>query len=159
MGVSRSLQRRGLTLFLLRLVYTIDEWGNEAWIFHALFFTKALNSQYFSHRSLTVFHHDCQKLDDDLWTGSKKDLTLATFFGIAQALEGISEHIHAHHGGCVWWTWIYKIIKIYWYIYISTCAIEESTLLTIFQSLIILPFSFFVGVARLFYTSTLCDTG
>jgi hypothetical protein len=40
----------------------------------------------------TVLLHDAQELDNDLGAGSDEDLTLASLFGIVDALESVVEN-------------------------------------------------------------------
>lgn len=44
-----------------------------------------------------MFHHDCQKFDDDLGAGPDENLALAAFLSIVDALQGIGQDIHTHH--------------------------------------------------------------
>lgn len=47
-----------------------------------------------------MLHHHSEKPDDDFGARPNKHLAFASLFGIVDALESISQDIHAHHGGC-----------------------------------------------------------
>ena len=49
-----------------------------------------------------MFHHDSEEADDDLGAGPDQHLSLAALLGIADGLEGISQHVHAHHVCNLW---------------------------------------------------------
>lgn len=43
----------------------------------------------FEFTDVAVLHHNCEELNDDLRVGADEDLTLASFFGIVDAFQGI----------------------------------------------------------------------
>lgn len=53
--------------------------------------------------TLTVAHHDFQKLDDDFRTGPDQHLSFASLLGIVNGLESIAQHVHTHHLDKVFW--------------------------------------------------------
>lgn len=48
--------------------------------------------------NVAVLHHDGQELDDHLGAGTQQHLALATLLGIVDALQGIGQYVHSHHG-------------------------------------------------------------
>ena len=53
----------------------------------------------FKFANVTMLHHHSEKTDDDFGAQPNKHLAFASLFGIVDALESISQDIHAHHGG------------------------------------------------------------
>jgi len=50
---------------------------------------------------VAVLHHHGEELDDHLGAGTQQHLALATLLRVVDALQGIGQYVHTHHG-CKW---------------------------------------------------------
>jgi hypothetical protein len=46
---------------------------------------------------LTMFHHDCQELDDDFGAWPNHHLSFSSFLGIVDGIQRIGQHVHSDH--------------------------------------------------------------